>query len=83
MLGDLAGEGWTESFLENLELHSGDRRPCGHDPVSGFVAHAHCQSPKRYQGAGTGATASSLGILGTGCCSNALMGTGSSYGGLL
>lgn len=25
-LGDLASEGWTESFLENLELHSGDRR---------------------------------------------------------
>lgn len=27
MLGDLAGDGWKEHFLENLELHSRDRRP--------------------------------------------------------
>lgn len=55
--------------------------PCGHDFISGFVAHAHCQSPERYLGAGTGATAFILGILGTRCCPDALMGTGSSCDG--
>lgn len=47
--------------------------PCGHDLVSGFVAHVQCQSPERYLGAGTGATASILGILGTRCCPDAFM----------
>lgn len=69
--------GWEDSFPGNL----GWMWPCGHDLASGFVAHAHCQSSEGYPGTGIGATASILGILGTRCCPDAPMVTGSSYSG--